>query len=136
MRRDLVERLALGLLLATAVAAAAESAAPTLVIHGGAGTMRRADFTTEREARYRAKLEESLRAGYQILGAGGSSLDAVEATIRILEDSELFNAGKGAVFTADGRNELDASIMDGSTLAAGAVVVMTGLRARNASRVT
>jgi beta-aspartyl-peptidase (threonine type) len=92
-----------------------------LVIHGGAGAMAKEQMTPEREAAYRKTLEEALRAGHAVLARGGSSLDAVEATIRILEDSPLFNAGKGAVFTAEGRNELDASIMDGATKRAGAV---------------
>jgi isoaspartyl peptidase/L-asparaginase-like protein (Ntn-hydrolase superfamily) len=78
-------------------------------------------MTPEKESGYRSKLEEALNTGYSILEKGGLSLDAVEATIRIMEDSELFNAGKGAVFTNTGTNELDASIMDGSNLKAGAV---------------
>ncbi|HZH33347.1 MAG TPA: isoaspartyl peptidase/L-asparaginase [Pyrinomonadaceae bacterium] len=92
-----------------------------IVIHGGAGVIRRGDLSPEKEAVYRAALEGALLAGYKILQNGGTSLDAVEAVIRIMEDSPLFNAGKGAVFTADGKNELDASIMDGKTLKAGAV---------------
>ncbi|RPD40874.1 isoaspartyl peptidase/L-asparaginase family protein [Chitinophaga barathri] len=92
-----------------------------LVIHGGAGTILKKNMTPEKEAQYKAGLEASLKKGYEILQAGGSSLDAVEGAIRILEDDPLFNAGKGAVFTHDGRNELDAAIMDGSTLAAGSV---------------
>lgn len=91
------------------------------VLHGGAGTIRRGDMTPEREKQYRAKLEEALVAGYKALQTGKSSLDAVEVAIRMLEDDPFFNAGKGAVFTADGKNELDASIMNGKTLAAGAV---------------
>lgn len=91
------------------------------IIHGGAGVIRRGSLTPEREKEYRAKLEEALLAGYKALQAGKSGLDAVEIAIRILEDSPLFNAGKGAVFTNDGKNELDASIMNGKTLAAGAV---------------
>jgi beta-aspartyl-peptidase (threonine type) len=91
------------------------------VIHGGAGTIERSKMTPEREKQYRDKLEEAVRAGYKILGDGGTSLDAVEAAIRIMEDSPLFNAGKGAVFTNAGTNELDSSIMDGKTLKAGAV---------------
>ncbi len=90
------------------------------VIHGGAGVIRKGSLTPEREKEYRAKLEEALLAGYKALQAGKTSLYAVEIAIRILEDSPLFNAGKGAVFTADGKNELDSSIMDGKTLAAGA----------------
>ncbi|MBO9150983.1 isoaspartyl peptidase/L-asparaginase [Chitinophaga sp. MAH-28] len=92
-----------------------------LVIHGGAGTILKKNMTPEKEAAYRSALETSLKKGYDVLQAGGSSLDAVEAAIHVLEDNPLFNAGKGAVFTHDGRNELDASIMDGGTLAAGAV---------------
>ena len=96
-----------------------------LVIHGGAGTITRASMTAEREAQYRAGLTEALRAGHAILAKGGTSLDAVEATIRVMEDSPHFNAGKGAVFTHDGKNELDASIMDGRTKRAGAVAGLT-----------
>lgn len=91
------------------------------MIHGGAGVIRRGDLTPEKEKEYRAKLEEALTTGYKALRAGKSSLDAVEIAIKILEDSPLFNAGKGAVFTADGKNELDAAIMDGKNLMAGAV---------------
>ena len=92
-----------------------------LVIHGGAGTIDRAKMTPEREKEYRAGLERALSAGYDILKRGGSSLDATEAAVRVLEDDPHFNAGKGAVFTSAGKNELDASIMDGKTLKAGAV---------------
>lgn len=92
-----------------------------LVVHGGAGTILKSNMTPELEKQYRDKLAEALMAGHKILKDGGSSLDAIEATIRILEDSPLFNAGKGAVFTNEGVNELDASIMDGATLKAGAV---------------
>lgn len=91
------------------------------VIHGGAGVITKGSLTPEREAEYRAKLQEALLAGYKLLQEGRPALDAVEAAIRIMEDSPLFNAGKGAVFTHDGKNELDSSIMDGKTLAAGAV---------------
>lgn len=91
------------------------------IIHGGAGVITKGSLTPEREKQYRDKLQEALLAGYKALQAGKSSLDAVEIAIRMLEDSPLFNAGKGAVFTADGKNELDASIMNGKTLAAGAV---------------
>jgi len=92
-----------------------------LVIHGGAGTITRKNMSSEKESAYRAKLTEALAAGFEVLEKGGSSMDAVETTIRIMEDSPLFNAGKGAVFTNAGTNELDASIMDGGTLKAGAV---------------
>ena len=91
------------------------------MIHGGAGVIERGSLSPEKEKAYRAKLEEALLAGYKALQAGKPGLDAVEIAIRILEDSPLFNAGKGAVFTNDGKNELDASIMDGKTLGAGAV---------------
>ncbi|WP_274474860.1 isoaspartyl peptidase/L-asparaginase family protein [Mangrovimonas aestuarii] len=91
-----------------------------IVIHGGAGTILKENMSSEMETAYKGKLEEAIRKGYSILEQGGSSLDAVEQTIKILEDSPLFNAGKGAVFTHSGINELDASIMDGSTLNAGA----------------
>jgi beta-aspartyl-peptidase (threonine type) len=90
------------------------------VIHGGAGTIERGRMTPEREAAYRAALSGALTAGFEVLQRGGPGLDAVVAAIRLLEDSPLFNAGKGAVFTAEGTNELDASIMDGRTLKAGA----------------
>ncbi len=91
-----------------------------IVIHGGAGTILKKNMTSEKEAEYKAKLEEAIRMGHTILKNGGSSLDAVEKTINIMEDSPLFNAGKGAVFTNAGTNELDASIMDGKTLNSGA----------------
>lgn len=91
------------------------------VIHGGAGVISKGTLTPEKEKEFRAKLEEAILAGYRALQGGKSSLDAVEIAIRILEDSPLFNAGKGAVFTHDGKNELDASIMDGKTLGAGSV---------------
>ena len=93
----------------------------TLVIHGGAGTILKKNMTPELEEAYLTKLTEALNVGFEILEKGGSSIDAVQKTIHILEDSPLFNAGKGAVFTNDGHNELDASIMDGKTLNAGAV---------------
>ena len=93
----------------------------TLIIHGGAGTILRENMTAELESEYRGKLTEALDAGYAILNAGGSSRDAVIASIRIMEDSPLFNAGKGAVFTSEGENEMDAAVMDGNTGKAGAV---------------
>ncbi|MDA0379413.1 MAG: isoaspartyl peptidase/L-asparaginase, partial [Bacteroidetes bacterium] len=92
-----------------------------IVIHGGAGTILKANMDEETEAAYRAKLEEALQAGHQVLTAGGAALDAVIAAIQVMEESELFNAGKGAVFTSEGTNELDASIMDGATRNSGAV---------------
>jgi len=99
-----------------------------LAIHGGAGTLPRAEMSAEREAEYRAGLAVALAAGFDVLDAGGSSLDAVTKAVMALEDDALFNAGRGAVFTLDGRNELDASIMDGATLAAGAVCGLTRIR--------
>jgi beta-aspartyl-peptidase (threonine type) len=92
-----------------------------IVIHGGAGTILKKNMTPEKEAAYKAKLSEAIKVGHTILKNGGSSLDAVEKTIHVLENSPLFNAGKGAVFTNAGVNELDASIMDGATLNTGAV---------------
>jgi len=91
------------------------------MIHGGAGSMLKGSLTAAKEKEYRDKLTEALLAGYKAMQNGKSSLDAVEIAIRLMEDSPLFNAGKGAVFTADGKNELDASIMFGKTLAAGGV---------------
>jgi len=92
-----------------------------LAIHGGAGTIERSTMTPEKEREYRAGLERALTAGYEILKRGGSSLDATEAAVRVLEDDPHFNAGRGSVFTSAGTNEMDASIMDGKTLKAGAV---------------
>src|SRR6478735_11189825 len=91
------------------------------VIHGGAGVITRGSMSPEKEKAYKAKLEEVVLAGYKALQSGKSSLDAVEIAIRMMEDSPLFNAGKGAVFNHEGKNELDSSIMDGKTLMAGAV---------------
>ena len=99
-----------------------------LVIHGGAGTISRSRLTPEREQTYRQVLAESLTAGHAVLKAGGSSVDAVIAAIVVMEDSPLFNAGKGAVFSHEGRNELDASIMEGATRMAGAVAGVTTIR--------
>jgi L-asparaginase / beta-aspartyl-peptidase len=99
-----------------------------LAIHGGAGTLPRTEMSPEREARYRAGLSEALEAGFAVLTRGGSSLDAVTSAVTALEDNPLFNAGHGAVYTYEGRNELDASIMDGSTLAAGAVCGVTHIK--------
>lgn len=113
-----------------AAAAAQEESDPmeprwSFAIHGGAGTLTRADMTPEQDAAFRAALQRALDAGSEILGNGGSAMDAVTAAIVILEDDEKFNAGKGAVFTWQGTNELDAAVMDGRTRAAGAV---TGVR--------
>jgi len=99
-----------------------------LVIHGGAGVRAREEMTPELEKEYRKELEKSLLAGYELLVNGGSSVEAVEAAIRVMEDSPLFNAGKGASFTREGKNELDASIMNGKTLRAGALGAVRGVR--------
>ncbi len=101
--------------------ATAQQAPFAIAIHGGAGTIERAKFTPEKEKAYRAKLSEAVTAGYTVLEKGGESLEAVTVAINILEDSPLFNAGKGAVYTFDGHHELDASIMDGRDRNAGAV---------------
>jgi beta-aspartyl-peptidase (threonine type) len=99
-----------------------------LVVQGGAGTIRRAEMTPAQDSAYRAKLTQAIRAGYDVLRVGGASLDAVIATITVLEDSPLFNAGRGAVFTNAGTNELDAAIMDGALLRAGAVAGVKHIR--------
>lgn len=99
-----------------------------IVIHGGAGVMDRERITPEREEMYTAKLTEALETGEQILKQGGDAIEVVEKVINVLEDSPLFNAGKGAVFTHDGYNELDASIMDGKTLNAGAIAGVRNIK--------
>ncbi len=103
-------------------------AAVAIAIHAGSGTIRKGDFDDAREQEVRETLERAVKAGHQILTSGGSSLDAVTLAITILEDSPHFNAGKGAVFNAEARNELDASIMDGSNLSAGAVAAVHNIR--------
>lgn len=108
-------------LVMSAEPAAAPDHPIAIVIHGGAGTITRKDMTPEIEAQYRAGLKQALEAGYAVLKDGGRSLDAVQAAIRVMEDNPLFNAGKGAVFAHNGKNEMDAAIMDGTTLKAGAV---------------
>ncbi len=99
-----------------------------IVIHGGAGSLEKDSMDPELDRLYRSAMTEALLAGKKILQEGGAALDAVEMTIRTMEDNPLFNAGKGAVFTHEGRNELDASIMDGSNLGAGAVAVVTDIK--------
>src|SRR5437870_11098643 len=99
-----------------------------LAVHGGAGTIDRSKMTPEKEHEYRAELERALTVGDEILKRGGSSLDATEAAVRVLEDDPHFNAGKGAVFTSAGTNEMDAAIMDGKTLKAGAVANLRQIR--------
>jgi len=100
----------------------------TLVIHGGAGNITPANLPAEKASQFEAKLTEVLRHGDSILKAGGTSLDAVESCVRMMEDCPLFNAGKGAVFNAEGKNEMDAAIMDGKTGLAGAVAGVTTIR--------
>ncbi len=99
-----------------------------LVIHGGAGTILQSQMTPEREKAYRRALDSALYLGEEVLRTGGRAIDAVEVSVRSLEDNPLFNAGKGAVFTHDGTNELDAAIMDGKTLGAGSVAGVTTIR--------
>ena len=100
----------------------------SIAIHGGAGTLVKGMMTADLEAQYKSVLKEALSAGYAVLENGGTSIDAVEKAVIILEDSHLFNAGKGAVFTADETHEMDASIMDGKTLNAGAVSLISGIK--------
>ncbi len=130
----MLQRLLLLLLLGAASPGYPQTAPPksggdwALAIHGGAGVIERGSLTLEQERAYRASLLAALDAGSALLTRGGTSLDAVEAVIRVLEDDPLFNAGRGAVFTAEGRNELDASIMDGQSRRAGAVAGVTRTR--------
>lgn len=100
----------------------------TLAVHGGAGTILRQDMTAEKEAAYKQALEEALQAGYAILEKGLTSIEAVRAAVCSLENNILFNAGKGSVFGKDGKQEMDASIMDGSNLMAGAVSAVRNIR--------
>lgn len=120
MRRFLASVLG-ALAMTTTVHAQEPAPEVAIVIHGGAGTILPEEMTPAREAGFREKLTEALRAGHARLEDGADALDAVVAAILILEDSPLFNAGKGAVFASDGANELDAAIMDGRSLSAGAV---------------
>lgn len=99
-----------------------------LVIHGGAGTILRSEMSDELEIEYRNGLEAALKAGWGVLSSGGSSLDAVESAVVSLENFPLFNAGRGAVFTHEGKNEMDAAIMDGSSLSAGAVAFIKNIK--------
>lgn len=100
----------------------------SIALHGGAGTLVKGMMTPQLETKYKAALQTALHAGYEILKNGGNALDAVETSVKLLEDSPLFNAGKGSVFTANGTHEMDASIMDGKTLNAGAVSLVTGIK--------
>ena len=115
------------LLLSLCFTLSAMAATPVFVIHGGAGVIAK-EITPEKEKAFRAELQRALEAGYAVLKGGGNSLDAVSKAIVIMEDSPLFNAGKGAVFNHDGKNELDSSIMDGATLRAGAVASVHRVR--------
>jgi beta-aspartyl-peptidase (threonine type) len=99
----------------------------SIALHGGAGAVSK-DMPEERQQAYMESLEEALAIGAEILENGGSALDAIEKTVNYLEDNELYNAGKGAVFTSEGKNELDAAIMDGSTLNAGAITGVTTVK--------
>lgn len=111
------------------VPAPASPAGPiTLVIHGGAGTITKANMTAEKEKAYTDALNQALQKGFALLKDGATALDVVEATVRTMEDNPLFNAGKGAVFTHEGRNEMDAAIMEGQSLKAGAVAGVTVVR--------
>src|SRR6185437_4027842 len=100
----------------------------SIAIHGGAGTIIKEHLTPELEAEYRKALKESMDAGYLVLSTGGSAVNAVKAAVVMLEDNVLFNAGRGSVFTHKGLHEMDAAIMDGNTLAAGAVAGVTNIR--------
>lgn len=100
----------------------------SIAIHGGAGTLVKGMMTPEKEKQYRADLEKALDAGYEALASGKSAIDAVEIAVKELENSPLFNAGRGSVFTADETHEMDASIMDGKTLNAGAVSLISGIK--------
>ncbi|MEP6615253.1 MAG: isoaspartyl peptidase/L-asparaginase [Ginsengibacter sp.] len=99
-----------------------------LVIHGGAGTILKSQMTPGKEAAYTIALQQALQTGYDTLKKGGSALDAVEQAVKFMEDSPLFNAGKGAVFTSEGKNELDAAIMNGEDLKAGSVAGVTTIK--------
>ncbi|MCE9787106.1 isoaspartyl peptidase/L-asparaginase family protein [Shewanella chilikensis] len=120
--------LSLGLLLGGMMSVQAAEAPFAIAIHGGAGTISKAALTEEQQKAYRDKLTEAVNAGYKVLDKGGASMEAVQAAIRVLEDSPLFNAGIGAVYTFDGSHELDASIMDGKSMNAGAVAGVKHIR--------
>lgn len=134
MIAPLLAALTLALSMGAGSSAMAQTASQTpaarwsIAIHGGAGTLDRSDMTPEKEAAYRRALQDALDAGTAVLARGGTAMDAVTAVITRLEDEPRFNAGKGAVFTWDGGHELDASIMDGRSRAAGAVAGVTTVR--------
>ena len=133
MRRETTQLI--GAMVAwTALTGASAMAQPSqarhwaIAVHGGAGDIERSKLGPDGDRSYRASLAKAVEAGAAVLDRGGSSLDAVEAAVRVLEDDPLFNAGRGAVFAADGTNEMDAAIMDGATLRAGAVADVTRTR--------
>src|ERR1035441_8771036 len=129
---QIARNLLIGAIMITTLAAAAQAQPPAhhwaIVLQGGAGVIERSSMKPEAEAAYRASITEDVQSAAKFLDQSGSSLDAVEAAIQILENDPLFNAGRGAVFTAEGKNELDAAIMDGSNLKAGAVAGVTRTR--------
>ena len=127
MKTSILSAVAALSLLATA-AHAEDAPKWSLAIHGGAGVIERAELSPERDAAYRAGLQAALDAGSAVLARGGSALDAVQVAVETLEENPLFNAGHGAVFTAAGRNELDAAVMNGADLTAGAVAGLTRTR--------
>ena len=124
----LVRIIAIASLALAANAHAHETGGWSLAIHGGAGTLLRENMSAEQEAEYRAALQQALDAGAAVLREGGTAMDAVETVVVLLEDDPKFNAGRGAVYTWDGRNELDAAFMDGSTRAAGAIAGVTTVK--------
>jgi beta-aspartyl-peptidase (threonine type) len=115
-------------MITTTNASAAPRTPFAIAVHGGSGTIEKGEFSAEKENEIRAALEQAVRAGHEILAAGGSSLDAVTRAVTELEDSPHFNAGRGAVFNAEGKNELDASIMEGDNLDAGAIAAVHNVR--------
>lgn len=133
-KRNIVTKFLLALCCMMALLSCSHQPAETdtpryvMVIHGGAGTIEKKFMTPEKEKAYTAALTEALQRGYHLLKEGKTSIEAVQAAINVMENSPLFNAGKGAVFTHDGKNELDASIMDGQTLKAGAVAGITNIK--------
>ena len=119
---------ALAVLLFASPAVAQDAPGWSFAIHGGAGVIERASLTPDQDVAYRAALHRALEAGSAVLASGGTAMDAVQAAIQLMEDDPLFNAGRGAVFTAAGRNELDAAVMNGADLTAGAVAGLTTTR--------
>jgi beta-aspartyl-peptidase (threonine type) len=118
----------IAVLIMTSATPAHAASTWAIVVHGGAGVIERKDLSPEQEKAYRAAMNRAIQAGAAVLTKGGSALDAIETAIKLMEDDPLFNAGRGAVFTAEGRNELDAAIMDGKSLAAGSIAGVTRTR--------